>query len=133
MPRPRTRPLVEPCDCLECREPLNSEAPQGAGDAAARQEPPPKSLIVFADGFLQTLQVATSDKRAPAPSIHPHLDSIVREGNLGVLASRDSPQATSHIPGDAQDTTELAQLFGKLVTIVIITLVYVVLQHHYKA
>lgn len=80
MPRPRLR--REPCDCLDCREPAGGAAPASA--AIARQEPPPKSLVLCLSRALVpgALQEAHT----------PHLDALVGAGWAGLLACRaDGP------------------------------------------
>ena len=102
MPRPRPRPA--PCDCLECREPASVSSAPGLADAAARQDPPPKLLLVFADGFLQAL-------RAESASLV-HLDAHAREGSLGMLALREGPLGRGGAPSGTERLVELTQLFG---------------------
>ena len=102
MPRPRPRPA--PCDCLECREPANASSAPGLADAAARQDPPPKLLLVFADGFLRALQAESGGLV--------HLDAHVQEGSLGMLALREGPLGRSGASSSTERLAELAQLLG---------------------
>lgn len=102
MPRPRPRPA--PCDCLECREPASASSAPGLADAAARQDPPPKLLLIFADGFLQALQAESAGLV--------HLDAHVREGSLGMLALREGLHGGGGAASAAEQLAELTQLFG---------------------
>jgi len=55
----------------------------------ARQDPPPKCLVVFLDGVLR-------DGEDVLMSTHkPHLDAVARDGSCGLLAVRD-PLSDSH-------------------------------------
>ena len=105
MPRPRPRPA--PCDCLECREPATPSSAPVRADAAARQDPPPRLLLIFADGFLQALEAASA-----GPASLAHLNAHVREGSLGMLAARESTAGRSGAPSVAERLAELTQLFG---------------------
>ena len=51
---PRPRPRLDPCDCWDCepRDPGAGAAFPDPALAAARQDPPPKCLVVVADGVL---------------------------------------------------------------------------------
>lgn len=102
MPRPRPRPA--PCDCLECREPTSASSAPGLADAAARQDPPPKLLLIFADGFLQALQAESASLV--------HLDAHVREGSLGKLALREGSLGRGGASSSTERLVELTQLFG---------------------
>ena len=102
MPRPRPRPA--PCDCLECREPAGASCVPGLADAAARQDPPPKLLLIFADGFLQ------AESARPASLVH--LDAHVREGSLGMLAMREGSERKNAASDANELLEELTQLFG---------------------
>lgn len=112
MPRARPRPEPEPCDCLECREPAGAAPSQGAADAAARQAPPPKCLVLFADGVLPALEAADRAAGQHGAPLLPHLDGLVREGSLGTLAVREAATAASQAEGGAEQLAELAQLLG---------------------
>ncbi len=75
---PRARLVREPCECLDCREPPG--AASGAA-AIARQDPPPKSLILC-------LTEALLHPRAIEEADVPHLDALVHSGWAGLLACR---------------------------------------------
>ncbi len=95
MPRPRFR--RELCDCLDCVDPSRRVDPaeQAVRHSAALQDPPPKCLIVFADGTL----LPASQEAGPPGTVtslnrahHPHLDGMARDGCSGLLAVQ-SPAA----------------------------------------
>ena len=101
---PRKRFQREPCDCKDCLEAMSIEntSVPGSTQAAALQQPPPKSLIVFGDGAL--LPRPSSDRSAldrldELPStlctslddaVHHHLDGLARDGCSGLLAVQSS-------------------------------------------
>ena len=79
MPRPRPRP--DPCDCFDCADPLpspSSTTPLPPHLASARQQPPPKCVLVLADGVLTEETVGGS--------VAPHTDAVARLGCTGVLS-----------------------------------------------
>jgi hypothetical protein len=78
---PRAKLRREPCDCLDCREPAAAAASGSGASAIARQEPPPKSLVICLLGALKT---ADSLQEADVP----HLDALVHGGWAGLLACR---------------------------------------------
>lgn len=79
---PRARLRREPCDCLDCREPASGATPATASAAVARQEPPPKSLVLCLAGA-----PAPRGDDADGPEL-PHLDAAVAAGWAGLLACR---------------------------------------------
>jgi hypothetical protein len=93
MPRPKLQ--RQPCDCMDCMDSSRNifEVACGSHIPLARQEPPPKSLIVYLSGALAqdpqergtTLDTAT----------RPHLDAVVRDGWTGLLMFRTGPGALS--------------------------------------
>lgn len=89
---PRKRQRIVFCDCFDCvdrpEQPELSKEQLDAATAVARQEPPPKALIVCASGFLA--HSAADGPNLEACSL-PHLNRAVREGCLGMLAARAPP------------------------------------------
>ena len=85
MPRPRPRPQREPCDCLDCSDRVTSSTvgPQSGKGGPARQDPPPKSLLVYVANAACTLPDGSA---ALAEAETPHLDAVVRDGYSGLLA-----------------------------------------------
>eukprot|EP01024_Parvocaulis_polyphysoides_P015388 TRINITY_DN1670_c0_g1_i1.p2 TRINITY_DN1670_c0_g1~~TRINITY_DN1670_c0_g1_i1.p2 ORF type:complete len:365 (-),score=55.77 TRINITY_DN1670_c0_g1_i1:203-1297(-) len=76
------------CDCLDCIDPSErSSYLQGNFFAAARQEPPPKCFIFFADGFI-------SENLLNA-NLTPHLNGIARGGSNGFLGVRKNVEFKS--------------------------------------
>lgn len=87
MPRPRPRP--DPCDCFDC---LDEPQPSTSADdplpphlASARQQPPPKCVLVVADGVL----TGGAPRGVPADVATPHADAVARRGCVGVLSLRE--------------------------------------------
>lgn len=82
---PRKRIISEPCDCLDCRD-LLPVSPTICS-AIARQQPPPKCLIIYLSDCYEsskTLNPAT----CPTAQL-PHMDKIVEQGCSGLLAVRE--------------------------------------------
>jgi len=82
------------CDCLDCQDqPAASDVAaylSPANEAAAKQEPPPKALVICATGFVQADPAGAPTTSLDACSL-PHLDKYTREGQLTVLATRAGP------------------------------------------
>ncbi len=79
-PKLPSSPCTAPQDC---REPAAGSQPATASAAIARQQPPPKSLVVCLTGALQG-PGASSLGEADVP----HLDALVAAGWAGLLACR---------------------------------------------
>lgn len=94
---PRQRQRVVFCDCYDCvdrpAQASLSEDGLKAAVAVARQEPPPKGLLVVASGFLRY-----EDKQVNLDACTlPHLNHLVNEGNLGFLSSRQGCTGKNNI------------------------------------
>lgn len=78
---PRPRPRTDPCDCLDCADPVpsSSSSPLPPHLASARQQPPPKCVLVLADGVL-------TEEATGVGSLAPHADAVARRGCTGVLS-----------------------------------------------
>lgn len=87
---PRQRQRIVFCDCYDCvdRPATSSLSEDGlkAAEAVARQEPPPKGLIILASGFLLHQEGQLNLDACTLP----HLNRLVHEGSLGFLASREA-------------------------------------------
>ncbi|GLC42504.1 hypothetical protein PLESTF_000761400 [Pleodorina starrii] len=106
---PRQRQRIVFCDCFDCRDrPEVSLTPEqlDAATAVARQEPPPKALLLYATGFVVAADGATNLDACTLP----HCNLVVREGNLGLLAVRAAEEAAGQGPAPAM--SELSQLLG---------------------
>ncbi|PNH06482.1 hypothetical protein TSOC_007171 [Tetrabaena socialis] len=105
---PRQRQRIVYCDCFDCvdrpEQPSLTPAQLDAATAVARQEPPPKALLLYASGLLLESDGATTLDACTLP----HCNLLVREGNLGLLAVRRA--AGSDAPHPALE--ELSQLLG---------------------
>mmetsp|Transcript_14463 Transcript_14463/g.31358 ORF Transcript_14463/g.31358 Transcript_14463/m.31358 type:complete len:439 (+) Transcript_14463:114-1430(+) len=108
MPKPRARQRIVFCDCFDCIDrqapSVASEAALQACDAAARQEPPPKALVLYGSGFLRSCPDGINVDICTMP----HLDKIVVDGSLGLLAVR---KVDDRGPLSAS-TKELSQVLG---------------------
>ena len=85
MPKPRTRQRIVFCDCVDCIDRPQTEYSTeqlSIADAIARQLPPPKAIILFGSGLLDEWEGHTNLDA----SQFPHLDRIVKDGSLGMLA-----------------------------------------------
>lgn len=83
---PRPRPRLDPCDCWDC-EPRDLGAGASTPDpalAAARQEPPPKCLVVVADDVLTGADGSVPPEARPTP----HAAAVAARGATGLLALR---------------------------------------------
>lgn len=91
MPRPRFK--REPCDCIDCTDPLRTTPPadQDVRHSAALQDPPPKCLVIFADGAVLAASAGTTLYDASCP----HLDGIARDGCCGMLAVQSGTAGTN--------------------------------------
>lgn len=88
---PRVRPRRQLCDCLACESPSEAATQSPELHAAlARQDPPPKSLIICVDRML-CCAGAERPQRISVDAVDClHLDAIAREGCCGLLASLKS-------------------------------------------
>ena len=85
MPKPRNRQRIVFCDCVDCVDRPQAEysiEQLSIADAVARQLPPPKAIILFGSGLLDEWEGSTNLDA----SSFPHLDRIVKDGSLGILA-----------------------------------------------
>lgn len=86
MPRVRER-VVPKCDCRDCQELGDTDfLYPTASTPAARQEPPPKCLVVVLSGAWQRRDSGQFSIDAVA---HPTLDQLVQEGSLESLVFPD--------------------------------------------
>jgi hypothetical protein len=83
MPRIIRRP---PCDCDTCTTPEDRGGISNTRDALARQEPPPKSLIVVLDGAVCSTAPQGDGPTSLDLSQCSHLDNVARDGSCGLLA-----------------------------------------------
>ncbi|KAG2490051.1 hypothetical protein HYH03_011516 [Edaphochlamys debaryana] len=112
---PRLRQRIVYCDCFDCVDRPEatalSQAQLDAATAVARQEPPPKALVIFASGVIvpHVDETGTAVTTLDTCTL-PHCNLVVREGNLGMLAVRPSKEATD--AGIPASVLELSQLLG---------------------
>ncbi len=96
---PRQRQRIVFCDCYDCvdrpQQPSLSSEQLDAATAVARQEPPPKALIIYATGMVSSSDGLTNLEACTLP----HCDMVVRDGNLGMLAVRKQPQDSNENQG----------------------------------
>ena len=79
---PRRRVQREQCDCLDCREGFPADTLLGT--AVARQQPPPKCLVLYLRSPNRNPNASDS-----AQSRTPCLDAVVDEGCSAILALRE--------------------------------------------
>lgn len=89
---PRARQRIVQCDCFDCVEDQGGPRPGTTSELServARQEPPPKCLLILGSGFLQAAPngAATAQTNLDAANI-PHLDKAARDGCSGLLSVR---------------------------------------------
>jgi len=86
MPRIQRRQRVVYCDCLDCAE-VASAPPSHAWEAAAKQLPPPKSLVLLLEGFNAPGEGGGGACALDALAL-PHFDNVARNGVTFCLAER---------------------------------------------
>ena len=79
---PRRRVQRDPCDCLDCREGFPAQS--DVGTAIARQQPPPKCLVIYIQDAVDVSQLSETE-----PVRVPGIDLVVDEGCSGLLALRE--------------------------------------------
>lgn len=85
----------------------STSTPALTGTRAARQDPPPRALVLLCDGMLSGL-IDDSIERSRAESVSeaacsssssfPHLDAVARGGAVGTLALRSTTGAEADDP-----------------------------------
>ena len=86
MPKSISRQRIVFCDCFDCLDRPDAVSTSAealsAAEAAARQLPPPKALLLFGSGFIRYHGGAVNLDAC----CFPHLDCVTKEGCLGLLA-----------------------------------------------
>ena len=92
MPRPKLHRAI--CDCLDC-----TVEPKVVSDLslAARQEPPPKCLVIYTNPAWPLGQDETASTPKSALENGPHLESLAKAGSCGLIYYREAPQGI--LPG----------------------------------
>lgn len=87
MPRPKLHRAV--CDCLDC-----TVEPKVVSDVslAARQEPPPKCLVIYTNPAWPHGHDETALTPRFALENVPHLESLAKAGSCGLIYYREAPQ-----------------------------------------
>jgi hypothetical protein len=79
MPR-RVRQRIVFCDCLDCQE-LAPGLDNFDWEAAAKQLPPPRSLMLLLEGFNHSVSSDVSDECCSLDRfVLPHFDNVARQG-----------------------------------------------------
>lgn len=86
MPRPKLHRSI--CDCLDCTIVPTSLS---AVSSAARQEPPPKCLVIYTDHDWPLGEDETAAKPLSEYENVPHLDLLAKAGSCGVILYREAP------------------------------------------
>jgi hypothetical protein len=111
MPRAaRRRP--PPCDCLDCDADARPPPPPGSHAALARQDPPPKSVVVAIFGAVVPLPRGEGDagdaegaagdgaaRTSLDAAACPHLDRAAADGCAGLLAFAPGPPRGAQLLG----------------------------------
>jgi hypothetical protein len=99
---PKQRQRIVFCDCLDCLEaPARAtdvpSALSPAGEAAVRQDPPPKSLVLLLTGALQPLPPRAAGRAAAAAPAQAGGEGAERqaEGSSGVAAAETAPRGAA--------------------------------------
>lgn len=102
MPRPKLHRVV--CDCLDC-----TVEPKFASDVsmAARQESPPKCLVIHTNHARLLGQDETASTLDSALENVLHLESLAKAGSSGLVYYREAPQGS--LPGLKGWPSTLAQ------------------------
>ena len=87
MPRPKLHRIV--CDCLDCTTEPNSVSEMSK---AAREEPPPKCLVIYTDHSRPLSQEETAATPTSGYENLPHLDDLAKAGSCGLIFYRETPQ-----------------------------------------
>ena len=87
MPRPKLHRAI--CDCLDC-----ITEPTSVSDVskAARQEPPPKCLVIYTNHAWPLSQDEIAATPASGYENVPHLDNLAKAGCCGLVFYRETPQ-----------------------------------------
>ena len=104
----------EPCDCRDCVDGPDAQPLPGQKHAAALLDPPPKCVVVLADGFLalssgdakdasrrgdEASEPVSAGRRAPQDTLQvaacPHLHRLAQDGCSGFVAL---PRSTGAAP-----------------------------------
>lgn len=90
MPRTTKRQRIVFCDCLDCADIVDTPNDHGAWEAAAKQLPPPRSLLLLLEGFNAASEAETTcEQLCTIDQIAlPHFDNVARHGVSFCLASR---------------------------------------------
>lgn len=78
---PRTKPRREPCDCVDCSRTVAQSIDSSLHCSLARQDPPPKSVVLILDGVLY------SGSTVVDLNIYPNLDQLALHGGCGRISA----------------------------------------------
>lgn len=88
MPRTAKRQRIVFCDCKECNEVLSNPDDE-AWEAAAKQTPPPRSLVLVLEGFNQAPRDGQVHGCCSIDDVAlPHFDAVARQGVTFCAATR---------------------------------------------
>ena len=113
MPRANKRQRIVTCDCKECAEVTNSPDDY-EWEAAAKQLPPPRSLLLLLEGFNSAPSVASAALCCTLEEVTlPHLDTIARQGVTFCAAIRRGARDRHCLGVCARDRTHACR-FARL-------------------
>ena len=94
MPRPKLHRAA--CDCLDCEQDVSKPALSAESSAAARQDPPPKCLLIHAEPAWPYDRDRTAEASTSGAAAAPYLDRLARQGCCGLVSYQESPQGVCH-------------------------------------
>ena len=90
MPRPKLHRVA--CDCLDCEQDMSKPALSAESSAAARQDPPPKCLLIHAEPAWPYDRDRTADASTSEAAATPYLHRLAQQGCCGLVSYPDTPQ-----------------------------------------
>lgn len=90
MPRVKLHRIA--CDCFDCQPSAPAFADASESVAAARQDPPPKCLVIYTDPIRTSPEAGTSAASTFQYGKVPSLDALAQRGCCGFVSYRDDLQ-----------------------------------------
>ncbi len=94
MPRPKLHRVA--CDCLDCEQDMSKPALSAESSAAARQDPPPKCLLIHAEPAWPSDRDRTADASTSEAAATPYLHRLAQQGCCGLVSYQETPQGVCH-------------------------------------
>ncbi|KAL0028467.1 hypothetical protein WJX77_008505 [Trebouxia sp. C0004] len=93
MPRPKLHRVA--CDCLDCEQDMSKPALSAESSAAARQDPPPKCLLVHAEPAWPYERDTSANASTSGAAVTPYLHRLAQQGCCGLVSYQESPQGST--------------------------------------